>query len=294
MTMRDAATMGGAARRGVPRVARLLGLSMMLASVCAEARADEPTYPVWSKPDSYEPGTAVVYRWAGLYAGGQIGYGVNTTDFNETADSLAANIVRGLTLEAEANISSSPQLGTTSTGALNYGVFAGFNFQWEQTILGLELNYNRTDLTTTGSDHIARNNTTSDDVSYNWTIDASASAHITDFGTVRARFGYVFGRMLPYAFAGVAIGRADTVRTATVDICGLPVTGGVCTNGRLVQTATESLNQFIYGYDAGLGLDVMLMPHVFVRSEYEFIQFTNFSGMAASINAFRVGAGLRF
>jgi hypothetical protein len=44
----------------------------------------------------------------------------------------------------------------------------------------------------------------------------------------------------------------------------------------------------------GLGLDVAIMPKVFLRGEWETIAFTNVGGIASSPNTMRAGVGVRF
>jgi opacity protein-like surface antigen len=44
----------------------------------------------------------------------------------------------------------------------------------------------------------------------------------------------------------------------------------------------------------GAGIDVALLPNVFVRGEWEFIGFAPVAGIRTSIHAARVGAGIRF
>jgi opacity protein-like surface antigen len=54
------------------------------------------------------------------------------------------------------------------------------------------------------------------------------------------------------------------------------------------------LSKWLYGYSAGAGLEVAVLPNVFVRGEWEFIQFGPFSDTRANLNALRMGAGVRF
>ena len=51
---------------------------------------------------------------------------------------------------------------------------------------------------------------------------------------------------------------------------------------------------FAFGYTAGVGMDMLLTPNVFVRGEYEFIQFPSIKAVNVNINTLRLGAGVKF
>ena len=117
-------------------------------------------------------------------------------------------------------------------------------------------------------------------------------------------------------FCGVAVARADVNRSATVTanrtdtfnattVVGFdPITGAPITITRrsrsrssLVLPGTQVNNvtgAFAFGYTAGVGMDVLLTPNVFVRGEYEFMQFPNIKAVSVNINTLRLGAGLKF
>jgi outer membrane immunogenic protein len=48
----------------------------------------------------------------------------------------------------------------------------------------------------------------------------------------------------------------------------------------------------VYGYSAGLGVDINLIAGLFMRAEWEYIRFTN--SVDTSINTGRVGLGYKF
>ena len=51
-------------------------------------------------------------------------------------------------------------------------------------------------------------------------------------------------------------------------------------------------NHLIYGYTAGLGIDVDLIGGLFMRAEWEYVRFT--SQVDTSINTVRAGLGYKF
>jgi opacity protein-like surface antigen len=242
--------------------------------------------------DVYQPEVPVYPRWSGFYAGGQIGYATSHMDFTRATASLVTFAERDSTL-LTMGIQDFPVLSTLDAQSKSYGVFFGYNSQWEGIVLGVELNYNRTSLFGSEHDSLTRRIGGGDGFIYDATVDGAASLHITDYGTLRGRVGYVVGNFLPYATIGLAAGRADVDRTATVlalkrrqDLTLVGIIGP--------DTDSETISKWLYGYSAGIGLDVALLPNIFVRGEWEFIQFGPFSDMRANLNALRLAAGVRF
>jgi opacity protein-like surface antigen len=148
--------------------------------------------------------------------------------------------------------------GTTTkdqTNSAQFGGFLGYNWQWETLVLGVEGAYNRpASLDSSGTD-----------------AGQSATYKLIDYGTVRARAGYAYGHFLPYAFLGAAVGRIN-----------------------YVTPTTSKNNAFAPGFEAGLGVDVALMPNVFLRAEYEYVLFGPIGDIRSGISTARAGVGIRF
>ena len=126
------------------------------------------------------------------------------------------------------------------------------------------------------------------DYFYTATVSSSASAHITDFATMRAPApGSLCDRFLPYAFAGAALGRGrylpqrDRERITRHDIPDSvtpPATPITPQPDRLYlrPAKPEAENRkgvFAYGYTAGWASTSPLLPNVFLRAEWEYVQF---------------------
>jgi opacity protein-like surface antigen len=158
--------------------------------------------------------------------------------------------------------SSTFALPNQTTNSTTYGGFLGYNWQVDPNlVLGLELGYTRPS-SLSSSSTIFLNNT-----------KISASYKLDDFGTFRGRAGYAFGQFLPYAVFGVGIGRVDYT----------------------VSAPPESRdNAYTLGLVAGLGIDVALLPNVFLRGEWEYAYFTPVKFTASSVNTARVGIAVRF
>jgi opacity protein-like surface antigen len=232
-------------------------------------------------------------RWDGFYLGAQAGLVYSGTDFGNATSSLVAFLLRNTTLENETRPSDWTTLGKADTTTASYGGFIGYQQQWDEAVIGIEANYNRTNATTSATDSIARSVGTSDGFTNNVRIDGTAAIHITDYGTARVRGGWAAGNFMPYAFAGLAIGRADVTRTATVTATGFNAGTGQTYNFN--QTATEATSgDFAYGYAVGLGLDMSITQNIFVRGEYEYVDFGAFNDLRTHIHTVRAGAGLKF
>jgi outer membrane immunogenic protein len=238
--------------------------------------------------------TSSYSRWDGFNFGAHIGLSNMNTDFGNSTSSLVAFILRNSTLENEAAPSNWTTLPSNTTNGRAYGVFLGYNYQWEQLVLGFDLAYNRpSTLESSASDSISRTVTTSDGVQNDVTIAAQSSLKLVDYATLRGRAGYAFGQFLPYAVLGVAAGRFNYTNTATVTVIQTPSGGVPSTFG----PTTDSNNKdgaIVAGFVTGLGLDVAILPNMFLRAEWEFIAFAPVSGIRANINTGRVGIGLKF
>src|SRR5712691_2347857 len=252
--------------------------------------------PYLRGPQYEEPVPA--YRWSGFYGGGQVGYSVAGVDFTGGVSSLVSHILRVTAIEQDQNISNWPLLGKKNPSGISFGGFVGYNWQWEDAVTGIELNYNRTSLSGASSDSMER--VFIDDnqappghhFQYDVTVQGSASARITDFGTFRLRGGWAAGRFLPYGFVAFAVGRADVARSATVsytrtdfpdppNLALPPATFGPVTE-------TDGRNgAFAYGGAAGLGIDTALMPNLFLRGEWEWVQFAPLKGDRIHISTVR-------
>jgi opacity protein-like surface antigen len=254
---------------------------------------------------SYDPPPAAGYDWSGVYGGVQYTYSSSNYGFQKSTHPLVANLLRQMTIEKEASVSTWPNLPNRDTRGSGYGGFIGYNSQWGDAVVGLELNYSRIGgPTATSSDIIGRAYTTSDDFLYNVLVTSNASARVTDLASLRMRIGYAWGWLMPYATAGVAAGRVNAFRSATVNLtstdvsaAALDLTDGVDPRpgGSLNVTASESRNGAItWGYMFGAGVDIGLFPGMFLRAEWELTQLSSVLGVPISINSFHVGAALKF
>jgi opacity protein-like surface antigen len=235
-------------------------------------------------------------RWDGLQLGAHIGVGSMNTDFGNSTGPMIAYILRNTVVENEMSPSSWTTLPGNTTNGRTYGAFIGYNLQWDALVLGFDLAYNRTSGFEAGaSDSMSRQFKTSDGFYNDVTVNAQSSARLIDYATFRGRAGYAFGQFLPYAVLGAAVGRFNYTNTAEVIASGTDVSGGGGSPYSLDQTQTESKNNaFAAGFVTGLGVDVAVLPNVFLRAEWEYTIFAPVGGIRTQLNTGRVGIGVRF
>lgn len=269
-------------------------VALALMGVVSDAGAGEWDTPVLRGSNDFMPAAPSYPRWSGFYAGAQLGYGSSNFDFSKATQDLVAFSLRELALESEQHPSQWQVLGSSSSAGTTLGGFVGYNSQWDDVIFGVEFNYNRSNFSANAPLTPITRVTSAGGNTYLVTINGSASMQVTDFATARARAGYVMGNFMPYFMAGVALGRANVTRSATVSGTETtPPPSSIVTPFSFTETETRN-GAFMYGYSAGLGIEMLVLPNLFVRGEYEYVRFSPLSNIAVSVNNVRVGAGVRF
>jgi outer membrane immunogenic protein len=242
--------------------------------------------------------TAPVARtnWQGVYIGGQAGYGSSDENFNGSTRSMTAALLANTLIESSMAVSQwNLGLGKNSARSSGYGAFAGYNSQWTDVVFGVEASYlhGKFGGSATGSEARSSGTALSDGYIHDVTATSSAAISISDMATFRVRGGYAYGCFLPYLFGGFALGNANISRSVSVrDI----VTPGPANppNITLAPLSADEIvhNHLIYGYTAGLGVDINLVGGLFARAEWEYIRFT--STIDTNVNTVRAGLGYKF
>lgn len=276
---------------------KFLIAAVMLGSVAQGARAaDMPDFPVLRGGYSDVPTRSI--NWQGFYVGGQVGYGSGDTKFGGSNSDLTSSLLANTLVGSEMGISQWPLGFRNQSGHSEvYGGFAGYNSQWDDVVLGLEMSYVHGKFGGASSGNMSRYSLLTDNNYHSVTSQASSSIAISDIATFRARAGYAIGGFLPYAFGGLALGQADIVRTAYVSdfvTAGPSSTTPANLLGRQLGRGIEDnkYSHLIYGYTAGLGFDMAIAGGLFLRGEWEYIRFT--SKVETSINTVRAGVGYKF
>ena len=106
----------------------------MFAAVTGAQAADMPDFLRGSFTDGpIAPRTV----WSGFYLGGQGSYGTADMNFANANNGIATNLMAYSPLKSLVNV---PTLGKTTSNNSGFGGFAGYNWQWDDIVIGIEGN----------------------------------------------------------------------------------------------------------------------------------------------------------
>jgi len=272
---------------------RVVVAAVMMAAVSGARAADLPDLPILR--GGFTDGlTTSKVNWEGFYVGGQAGYGSSDENFTGSQSNLLAALLSDNVVQEMGVSQWNLGLGKQSSRSSAYGAFVGYNWQWDDVVLGLEASYMHGSFggTSSASKELVSGAALSDGFFHDVGVTSSSSISISDMATFRGRAAYVFGCFLPYAFGGFALGNAEISHKATVtDAVSLAALGPFTQLQPL--SATDAVhNHLIYGYTGGLGVDINLIGGLFMRAEWEYIRFT--TSVDTSINTVRAGLGYKF
>jgi outer membrane immunogenic protein len=274
---------------------RFLLAAVILGMATAAQAADMPDF----LRGSLVPTVAARPNWQGFYIGGQASYGAADMDFTNSGQDLLKKLLNNVDIEDKFNISSWPLQTKTSTQNSGFGGFFGYNAQWTDVVAGVELNYIHGKFFNSSRGSQSRTFMFPTDYQTSATIKSDSSMLIRDYGSLRVRGGYTWGCFLPYLFGGVALGQADINRSANYDIkykyvgTQIPPLPDLPSTDSFKDSISDNANaHFLYGYSAGLGVDMMLLANLFVRAEWEYMRFT--APVDTTVNTVRAGIGYKF
>jgi len=289
-------------RRRLSRRAGLAALALIVLAPAGALAADMPEMLRGSYAPTYT-------RWEGFYFGVQGGETFGSADFSNSTQSMISYILADT--ELQSIISNWQTLPKGSTSGQSYGGFVGYNYQWNDVVLGAELNYNHMSINTGQQGSLGpilvpgASLPDGSTVLYSATLNSAASVAINDIVTARARAGWTFDRFMPYGFAGLAVGQTDVSRFVDVTVYKSttppPVDGIASPQGPFLSVpfprnpqSQSQVGVIAYGFTAGLGIEVALLQNVFARAEWEFIQFPNINDFRVEMNSMRAAVGLKF
>jgi outer membrane immunogenic protein len=272
---------------------RFLLVAVMFGAASAAQAADMPDLPFLR--GSFTDGMpAAKVNWQGYYVGAQGGYGSSDENFNGSTSNMIAALIADNVIQEMGVAQWNLGLGKNSARTSGFGAFAGYNSQWDDVVLGLEVSYLHGSFggKTSASEALASSAKLSDGFFHSVSATSTSAISISDMATFRGRAAYAYGCFLPYLFGGLALGNADITRSAFVtDAVSLTSLGNY--TALLPLSSDNALhNHLIYGYTAGLGVDVNLIGGLFLRAEWEYIRFT--SSVDTNINTVRAGLGYKF
>jgi outer membrane immunogenic protein len=269
---------------------RLLLAAVMFGAVSGARAADMPDFLRGSLP----AGPAPIVNWQGFYIGGQYGYGSSDENFNGSNTNMLAALISDNVIQQMGVSQWNLGLGKDSGRAPGYGAFAGYNWQWDDVVLGLETSYLHGSFGGTSSAFKAlrSGNALSDGFFHSVSVTSSSAIAISDMATFRARAAYAYDCFLPYLFGGFALGNANITRSVLVTDGVSLAALGPFTPLQPLSSDDAVHNHLIYGYTAGLGVDINLVGGLFLRAEWEYIRFT--AAVDTNINTVRAGLGYKF
>jgi outer membrane immunogenic protein len=195
------------------RILIAVTLSILAAGSAVAADLPQAMPPPPQAPAAYVATVAPIYNWGGFYFGINGGYGFGNSHWTGGA---------------------APS-GSFDTSGFVVGGTAGYNYQFDDFVLGLETDLDYAPISGNGPGGFCANCTTSS----------------TWLGTTRARLGYAVDRVLYYGTLGAAYG--DVTATA---------------NG-----VGNSSTQF--GWTAGGGIEAAIAGNWTARIEYLFVDLRN-------------------
>ncbi|MGJ5206683.1 outer membrane protein [Bradyrhizobium sp. HKCCYLR20261] len=266
----------------------------MCGMISAAQAADMPDIPILRGGLTEGLSTARV-NWDGYYVGIHGGYGSSDENFNGSTSTMTAAVLANTLIESQMQVSTwNMNLGKQSSRSSGFGGFVGYNSQWDDVVLGVEASYLHGTFGGRASSTraLVSGSALSDGNYHSVTSTQSSQISIKDMATIRGRAGYALGCFLPYAFFGLALGNADIGQTVTVQDSVSTTQLGTYTALQPLSANNIQHNHLIYGYSAGLGVDVNLVGGLFARAEYEYIRFT--STVDTSVNTVRAGLGYKF
>jgi len=272
---------------------RFVLAAVMFGAASGAWAADMPDVPVLRGAFTEGLSTSKV-NWQGYYFGLQGAYGSSDENFSgSNRDMLAALISNNVIQEmgvAQWNLG----FGRQSTRVPGYGAFTGYNWQWDDVVLGLEASYLHGSFggASTAFKALRSSAALSDGFFHSVSVTSSSAIDISDMATFRGRAAYAYGCFLPYLFGGLALGNANISRSVFVtDGVSLTALGPFIPLQPLAADDARH-NHLIYGYSAGLGVDINLIGGLFMRAEWEYVRFT--AEVDTSINTVRAGLGYKF
>jgi outer membrane immunogenic protein len=191
-----------------------------------------------------------VYSWSGPYIGASAGFGVGQSENNVTLSEDYEGDEKGDSLPFLPSIDE-------LSGAV-YGVHAGYNFQRDRIVFGVEASLNGTDIDGTSTSPGLLGSLIQTETAIDW------------YATAVARLGIASGKTLFYGFGGVAWAGVDSKASG---VLGLDIPGASITLNNNSETPI--------GWTAGLGIEHALGANWTARVEYAHVDLGSTSSSAS-------------
>jgi outer membrane immunogenic protein len=210
-----------------------------------------------------------VGKWTGFYIGGNVGYGWGSYGASNATGTIVTT--NGGSAPYGFNAVSGNGNGVTA------GIQAGYNWQIEQTVLGIEADWQYLD-----SKASASNSAIAVPAFIGGNFSGSASVSTDWYATFRGRVGYAFGPALLYATGGIALAETKLGANATGSIAASIFPPALGPLGSM----NASDRAVLVGYAVGGGLEYALGAGWSVKGEYLHLGFgTNGYNLTGSLQS---------
>lgn len=279
------------------------GLGVMALALVVSGGAGAADMSLRGSLPGYE---ASAPNWGGFYVGVHGGIGSLSLDAQSMARREATRLLNGL-------VYLNPTTGTPAPDFINidpirstpvlFGVFAGYNAQFDDAVIGFEFDYSRVARGGGGTRNWAQpfNVMFPDAQGFtdSFSQSATVSASVTDIFTARFRAGWAYGRLMPYMTAGLALVRGNTSVTYTAGYARIDTNNadGVDWTQPYTQlvSQTRTANGVIgAGLALGAGLDAMLTENIFFRGEYQYIRVPSMGGVPVTLHTVRGAVAVKY
>ena len=253
------------------------------------------------------PATEAGTDWSGYYVGGFGGFSQLEFEPRTAGQGLVRTMLSNTIWLNPGRADDVIFNRRTTSNKVVFGAFAGYNWMIDDYVVGAEVDYTRGEQKGTALGGRSGFFSIPDvsalpRVDHRYTTSVSNSLKMTEFGTARLRFGVPFGSFMPFATAGVALGRFSYSNEASATGESRDVVADANGNaifsqwGKTMDTKLKdaSRTRFAIGYALGGGFDWALTQNIFLRGELQHVRFGNAGDMTATINTARAGAALKF
>jgi len=209
------------------------------------------------------PSPPFVMNWTGFYVGAQIGYGYGDNDGS-------------ITYATPGGLAGRSNLNGDAIGVIG-GAHLGYSWQFDKWVLGLEGSVDPTLMSrrpVISVPNVAADPTGALGIG----VSATGAIWSTIQGSVRARAGYAFDRMLFYGTGGVAVGEfGSNFQLYGVDLnqAAIPPVGPPF-------YAADQRFAVRAGWTLGGGVEYAINSHWAVRGEYRYTDFGHMGDFPAA------------
>ena len=242
----------------------LLAATAMGVIACQGASAADLGHPVYKAPPPPPP---PVQDWSGIYVGLEGGYGWGKQDFNTAFDPFFGSKFGGNSVfpcKIFGPCTPDPTLGSRDQSGWLFGGFVGAQKQWGNWVLGVEADFDGTDIkgsTTATRSQVFTLGTCGEGCTRTLTVSQSANINskIDELGTVRAKVGFApqwnawGGQWMIYGTGGLAW--ANLKNDFSASQSNVFCDDGSCSGNVGGFSASASGGLSMFGWTAGAGID---------------------------------------